>query len=128
MTIYRHINYLLKEEVLIVKSERKVRGSVERLLAFNEAKFAENTDIYLTQRGSHDCYSCNGERRYRRLDAFRSEGHIRCLAPEGLTHILRANEGKNSLLNAKKTYRKLMKEPLDAELIGSINDWLDDQK
>ena len=44
-TLYRHINYLLKEEVLIVKSERKVRGSVERLLAFNEAKFAENTDI-----------------------------------------------------------------------------------
>lgn len=44
-TLYRHINYLLKEEVLIVKSERKVRGSVERLLAFNEAKFAENPDI-----------------------------------------------------------------------------------
>ena len=62
---------------------------------------------------------------HRRLDAFRSEGHIRCLAPEGLTHILRVNEGKNSLLNAKKTYRKLMKEPLDAELIRTIKDWLD---
>lgn len=44
-TLYRHINYLLKEEVLIVKSERKVRGSLERLLALNEAKFTENTDI-----------------------------------------------------------------------------------
>ena len=44
-TLYRHINYLLKEEVLIVKSERKVRGSLERLLTFNEAKFTENADI-----------------------------------------------------------------------------------
>ena len=44
-TLYRHINYLLKEEVLIVKSERKVRGSLERLLALNEAKFTENIDI-----------------------------------------------------------------------------------
>ena len=44
-TLYRHINYLLKEEVLIVKSERKVRGSMERLLTLNEAKFAENADI-----------------------------------------------------------------------------------
>ena len=44
-TLYRHINYLLKEEVLTVKSERKVRGSLERLLALNEAKFNETTDI-----------------------------------------------------------------------------------
>ena len=63
---------------------------------------------------------------YHRLEAFRSESNIRCFAPEGLTHILRVNEGKNSLLNAKKTYRKLMKEPLDAELIRTIKDWLDD--
>lgn len=44
-TLYRHINYLLKEEVLIVKSERKVRGSLERLLTLNGDKYAENTDI-----------------------------------------------------------------------------------
>ena len=44
-TLYRHINYLLKEEILVVKSERKVRGSLERLLALNEARFAENPDI-----------------------------------------------------------------------------------
>lgn len=44
-TLYRHINYLLKEEVLIVKSERKVRGSLERLLTLNEAKFTETADI-----------------------------------------------------------------------------------
>lgn len=34
-TLYRHINALLKEEVLLVKEERKVRGSLERLLAVN---------------------------------------------------------------------------------------------
>lgn len=46
-TLYRHINYLLKEEVLIVKEERKVRGSLERLLAFNENKWTgeKSSDI-----------------------------------------------------------------------------------
>ena len=44
-TLYRHINYLLKEEILVVKSERKVRGSLERLLALNEARFADDSDI-----------------------------------------------------------------------------------
>lgn len=40
-TLYRHINALLKEEVLLVKEERKVRGSVERLLIINKAVFTE---------------------------------------------------------------------------------------
>ena len=46
-TLYRHINILLKEEVLIVKEERKVRGSLERLLAINKDKFTaiENGNI-----------------------------------------------------------------------------------
>ena len=44
-TLYRHINYLLKEEVLVVKEERKVRGSLERLLSFNEEKLSENATI-----------------------------------------------------------------------------------
>ena len=38
-TLYRHINTLLKEEVLMVKEERKVRGSLERLLIINKDKF-----------------------------------------------------------------------------------------
>ena len=62
---------------------------------------------------------------YRRLDALRAESHIRCFAPEGLTHILRVNDGDNSILNVKKTYRRLIKEPIDAELIKTIKDWLD---
>lgn len=40
-TLYRHINLLLKEEVLLVKEERKVRGSLERLLIINHAKMTE---------------------------------------------------------------------------------------
>lgn len=40
-TLYRHINALLKEEVLLVKEERKVRGSLERLLVINMQKIAE---------------------------------------------------------------------------------------
>ncbi len=35
-TIYRHINYLLKENVLTVKEERKIRGTTERLLTINQ--------------------------------------------------------------------------------------------
>lgn len=63
---------------------------------------------------------------FRRLDAIQAESHISCFAPEGLTHILRVNDGDNSILNMKKTYRKLIKEPLDAELIRTIQNWLHD--
>lgn len=49
-TLYRHINKLIKDEVLLVKEERKVRGSMERILAINVAKFeeCENSDIVAT--------------------------------------------------------------------------------
>ena len=63
---------------------------------------------------------------YHRLDVIQAESHIRCVAPEGLTHILRVNDGDNSILNVKKTYRRLIKEPLDAELIRTIKHWLDE--
>ena len=39
-TLYRHINTLLKEEILLVKEERKVRGSLERLLVINVEKMS----------------------------------------------------------------------------------------
>ena len=34
-TIYRHINYLIKNDIVVVKEERKVRGSRERVLTPN---------------------------------------------------------------------------------------------
>lgn len=43
-TLYRHINTLLKEEVLLVKEERKVRGSLERLLVINVEKMSAAAD------------------------------------------------------------------------------------
>lgn len=39
-TLYRHINALLKEKILLIKEERKVRGSLERLLAINAEKMS----------------------------------------------------------------------------------------
>ena len=48
-TLYRHINVLLKEEVLLVKAERKVRGSLERLLIINEEKFAISRNKNISQ-------------------------------------------------------------------------------
>ena len=45
-TLYRHIGRLVEEGVLYVKEERKVRGSVERLLAVNPERWsAETADI-----------------------------------------------------------------------------------
>ena len=45
--LYWHINTLLNEEVLLVKEERKVRGSLARLLAINVKKMsaAVNSNI-----------------------------------------------------------------------------------
>lgn len=42
-TLYRHINFLLKENLLTIKEERKVRGSLERLLAINIDKWSAET-------------------------------------------------------------------------------------
>lgn len=39
-TLYRHINVMVKEEILLIKEERKVRGSLERLLAINNEKMS----------------------------------------------------------------------------------------
>lgn len=49
-TIYRHINFLLKEDVLMVKEERKIRGTTERLLAINTEMWSAeiNRDIAAT--------------------------------------------------------------------------------
>lgn len=51
-TLYRHINTLLKEEVIFVKEERKVRGSLERLLAIN----VENMEKTLNSSISETAY------------------------------------------------------------------------
>lgn len=44
-TLYRHIGAMLKDELLLVKEERRVRGSMERLLTINtEALNAQSED------------------------------------------------------------------------------------
>lgn len=48
-TLYRHINTLLKEEVLLVKEERKVRGSLERLLIINIEKMAKTVNSSISE-------------------------------------------------------------------------------
>lgn len=42
-----------------------------------------------------------------------------------MTHILRSTEEKPSLINVQKDYAKLGKEPLDADLVKIIREWLD---
>ncbi|MDE5583619.1 MAG: hypothetical protein K2J08_07935 [Ruminococcus sp.] len=44
-TLYRHINFMLKENLLIIKEERKVRGSLERLLAINHDKWSAENNL-----------------------------------------------------------------------------------
>lgn len=48
-TLYRHINTLLKEEILLIKEERKVRGSLERLLAINAEKMATTVNSNISE-------------------------------------------------------------------------------
>ena len=48
-TLYRHVNTLLKEGVLLVKEERKVRGSLERLLAINVEEMAKTANSSLSE-------------------------------------------------------------------------------
>jgi len=43
-TLYRHINCLLDEGILLVKEERKIRGTTERLLAINEESWPASKD------------------------------------------------------------------------------------
>ena len=61
---------------------------------------------------------------YRNLDALQGADHIQCLAPEGLTHILRVSEGESSIVDVRKLYRNLLKKPIDENLLQSIRDWL----
>ncbi|MBR5944892.1 MAG: helix-turn-helix transcriptional regulator, partial [Lachnospiraceae bacterium] len=42
-TLYRHINFLIEQEAIIVKEERKVRGSRERILTGNMDFFKKAT-------------------------------------------------------------------------------------
>ncbi len=46
-TIYRHVNFLLKEDILKVKQEKRIRGTTERLLCINGNKWSAmvNSDI-----------------------------------------------------------------------------------
>lgn len=46
-TLYRHVDYMLKEGILCIKEERRIRGSTERLLAINQELFrkAEEGDM-----------------------------------------------------------------------------------
>lgn len=48
-TLYRHINYMLGADVLLVKEERKVRGSLERLLTVNPEMFREADEGNVTE-------------------------------------------------------------------------------
>lgn len=65
-TLYRHIDFLLKEEALLVKSEHKVRGSTERTLCINAKKFTEsgNSDVssvaYQFLMGIYSKFACYG--------------------------------------------------------------------
>ena len=47
-SLYRHINYLLKENVLLVVEERKVRGTTERMIAFNKSVWEDNVNSNLS--------------------------------------------------------------------------------
>ena len=44
-TLYRQVNFLIDARAIVVKEERKVRGSTERLLAENIKEFIDRFDL-----------------------------------------------------------------------------------
>jgi DNA-binding transcriptional ArsR family regulator len=42
-TLYRHLNILIEADILTVVEEKKVRGSLERVMALNISKISENS-------------------------------------------------------------------------------------
>ncbi|MBQ6230620.1 MAG: helix-turn-helix domain-containing protein [Eubacterium sp.] len=44
-TLYRHINFMIDGGILLVKEERKVRGSVERVITLNPKQPFDDKDI-----------------------------------------------------------------------------------
>lgn len=61
---------------------------------------------------------------HRNLDLLKEQPHISCYAPERLGHVLRKSDDNISILEVNKDYRRLLKEPIDSELIGIAEDWL----
>lgn len=115
--------FLLLENIKTIKKIR-MEGASEDI----ELTMKDGNKIMAQAKATVKGDSDFSHSRSKLTDAIQAESHINCFAPEGLTHILRVNDGDNSILNVKKTYRRLIKEPLDAELIRTIKDWLDEKR
>ena len=61
---------------------------------------------------------------YRQLDNIRDIPGISCYAPDGINHILRKVDGDNSILDIKKQYVRLSREPIDEDVLRTIGEWL----
>lgn len=60
---------------------------------------------------------------YRLLDNLSELPNITCYSPSGVNHILRETDG-GGVLDYKKEYLRLSKNPMHAETLKTINDWL----
>ncbi len=62
---------------------------------------------------------------YRFLDSIRGIPGIECYVPEGVNHILREVDDDNSILDVKKQYVRLCKEPIHSGTSDTIHNWLE---
>lgn len=67
---------------------------------------------------------------YTNLECLKGLPNATTFAPEGVNHMLRKVEGKNSMLDVMKQYKKQIKnkQPLDKDALEYIKSWLDHLK
>lgn len=61
---------------------------------------------------------------YRSLDRLRDLPNVECYAPEGVNHIFREVDDGNSILNVKKQYARISKNPVHKGTEDKMHEWL----
>ena len=64
---------------------------------------------------------------YKRLETLQGLSNATTYAPENVNHMLKTVTGNNSIIDVMKQYQKQIKtkQPIDAEVLGYIKNWLD---
>ena len=70
--------------------------------------------------------TCDIQADYKSLEALNGLPNVQVCMPEGINHILREVDDNNSMMTYMKQYKRLSKQPLNAETMGVISGWLEE--
>lgn len=140
------IGFIVRKQLTMDKANRQVEELFARCTAakkdrvffngaFMNAKWVREHGSYTSKDFADKLKAFNGpvlaitgtadlSADYRRLDVFADESNITKYSPENVNHILRTVDDENSMLTAKKQYKRLAKLPLHEETRQVIRDWL----